>query len=188
MRAAKEAARFGEMLTGYGYPMPTSITGLDRNAYDVPFTLAIARQESEFGTGAVSSAKAYGMMQMIDATARRTARRHGVRYDRERLLNDEYYAAKLGSLHLNDLLDNYDGSYILSAVAYNAGPSRASSWVRQNGDPRGGQVDPVDWVEMIPFSETRNYVQRVMENRQVYLARLNGDRARPTLMASLLRG
>ena len=187
VRAAKEAARFGELLTEVGYPMPVSITGLDARRYDIPFTLAIARQESEFGVGAVSSARAYGMMQMIDATARSTARKHSVGYSRERLLYDETYAAQLGSLHLNDLLELYDGSYVLAAVAYNAGPTRARRWIGLLGDPRG-EVDPIDWVEMIPFSETRNYVQRVMENRQVYLARLNGDRARASLWADLGRG
>ena len=158
--------------------MPVSITSLDRAKYDVPFTLAIARQESEFEPNSVSSARAYGMMQMIDATAKATARKHGLTYSRSRMLGDEYYAARMGSLHLNDLLDRYDGSYIMSAAAYNAGPTRVRQWVERFGDPRTGDIDPIDWMESIPFSETRNYVQRVMENMQVYRARTNGDRAR----------
>ena len=177
VRAGKQAGRFGTFLRDLGYPMPVAIASLG-NGYDVPFTYAIARQESEFDPGAVSSAKAYGMMQMIDGTARLTARKHGLRYSRDRMLSDEFYAARMGSLHLNDLLERYDGSYIMAAAAYNAGPSRVTRWVSENGDPRRPDVDAIDWVESIPFSETRNYVQRVMENMQVYRARTNGNRAR----------
>jgi len=122
----------------------------------------------------VSSAKAYGMMQMINATARSTARRHRIPYDRARMTVDIEYSAKLGAHHLEDLLERYDGSYIMTAAAYNAGPSRVSRWIKTYGDPRTGEIDPIDWLESLPFSETRNYVQRVMENMQVYRARLNG--------------
>ena len=177
VRAGKQAGRFGTFLRDLGYPTPVAISELGRG-YDVPFTFAIARQESEFDPGAVSSAKAYGMMQMIDATARLTARKHGLKYSRDRMLSDEFYAARMGSLHLNDLLQRYDGSYIMAAAAYNAGPSRVTRWVAENGDPRRPDVDAIDWVESIPFSETRNYVQRVMENMQVYRARTNGNRTR----------
>ena len=186
VRAAKQAARFGTLLPELGYPVPASVTALDANTFDIPFTLAIARQESEFAPNATSSAKAYGMMQMIDATARATARKHGLRYDRTRMLSDEFYAARMGSLHLNDLLARYDGSYILSAIAYNAGPTRVRQWTELYGDPRTGEIDPVDFLESIPFSETRNYVQRVMENMQVYRARLNNNAA-PNLTAQSIR-
>ena len=188
VRAAKQAARFGTLLTELGYPMPVSITSLDRAKYDVPFTLAIARQESEFEPNSVSSARAYGMMQMIDATAKATARKHGLTYSRSRMLGDEYYAARMGSLHLNDLLDRYDGSYIMSAAAYNAGPTRVRQWVERFGDPRTGDIDPIDWMESIPFSETRNYVQRVMENMQVYRARLNGNSADNRIVTAISAG
>ena len=188
VRAAKQAGRFGTLLTEAGYPMPVSITSLNPSTYDVPFTLAIARQESEFHPNSVSGAKAYGMMQMIDATAKATARKHGLRYDRSRMLADEYYAARMGSLHLNDLLTRYDGSYIMAAVAYNAGPTRVSQWVKRYGDPRTGAIDPIDWIESIPFSETRNYVQRVMENMQVYHARLNGNKARNQIVTAISVG
>ena len=187
VRAAKQAARLGTMMTELGYPTPPAVTSLGAG-YDIPFTLAIARQESEFDPGAVSSARAYGMMQMIDATARLTARKHGLKYSRQKMLGDEYYAARMGSLHLNDLLDRYDGSYIMAAAAYNAGPSRVTRWVEENGDPRSPGVDPIDWVESIPFSETRNYVQRVMENMQVYRARLNGNSAPNQIDTALNRG
>ena len=173
VRAAKQAGRIGEMLTETGYPIIPAIEGLSEK-FDKPFVYAIARQESEFNYSAVSSAKAYGMMQMINATARSTARRHRIPYDRARMTVDIEYSAKLGAHHLEDLLERYDGSYIMTAAAYNAGPSRVSRWIKTYGDPRTGEIDPIDWLESLPFSETRNYVQRVMENMQVYRARLNG--------------
>ena len=175
LRAAKQAGRFQGMLTESGYPLVGSIDALPKRRFEDAFVYAIARQESEFATNAVSSAKAYGMMQMINGTAKATARKHRIPYDRNRLASDGDYAAKMGALHLNDLLDQWDGSYILAAVSYNAGPHRAKSWIKTYGDPRRGDVDAIDWVEKIPFSETRNYVMRVMENMQVYRARLNND-------------
>ena len=181
IRAAKQAGRFQSMLTEAGYPLVDPIERLDPRIYDLPFVYAIARQESEFSANAISSARAMGMMQMIDATARATARRHNIPYDRDRLITDRNYGAMMGALHLNDLLEDYDGSYILAAVAYNAGPRRVSQWIRRNGDPRTGQIDPIDWVEKIPFSETRNYVMRVLENMQVYEARRNGNVAPVTI-------
>ena len=187
LRAAKQAARFQTMLTDSGYPLVAPIEALGDD-FDTEFVYAIARQESEFAAGAISSAKAYGMMQMINATARTTARKHRITFDRNRLIADRDYSAKLGALHLHDLLDQFDGSYVLSAVGYNAGPRRASQWIANNGDPRTGEVDPVDWVEMIPFSETRNYVMRVLENQQVYRARRNGDTAPVTIDEDLRYG
>ena len=176
IRAAKQAGRLKTMLTETGYPFIPAIEGLS-DKFDKPFVYAIARQESEFNYSAVSSAKAYGLMQMINATARSTARRHRIPYDRARMTTDIDYSARLGAHHLNDLLAQYDGSYILAAVAYNAGPNRVSRWIKAYGDPRTGEIDPIDWLESMPFSETRNYVQRVMENMQVYRARLNGGSA-----------
>ena len=181
IRAAKQAGRFQSMLTEAGYPLVDPIERLDPREFDIPFVYAIARQESEFSANAISSASAMGMMQMINATARATARRHNIPYDRDRLITDRNYGAMMGALHLNDLLEDYDGSYILAAVAYNAGPRRVSQWIRRNGDPRTGQIDPIDWVEKIPFSETRNYVMRVLENMQVYEARRNGNVAPVTI-------
>ncbi len=175
LRAAKQAGRFQGMLTESGYPMVTAIDALPKQKFEEAFVYAIARQESEFATNAVSSAKAYGMMQMINSTARATARKHGIKYDLNRLSSDGDYAANMGALHLNDLLKQWDGSYILAAVSYNAGPHRAKTWIKTFGDPRLESVDAIDWVEKIPFSETRNYVMRVMENMQVYRARLNND-------------
>lgn len=188
LRAAKQAGRFQSMLTEAGYPIVAPIEMLGDQQFDLPFVYAIARQESEFAANAISSASAYGMMQMIDPTARATARRHRVNYDKNRLITDRNYAAYMGALHIHDLLEDFDGSYIMAAVAYNAGPRRVSQWIKRYGDPRKGQIDPIDWVEKIPFSETRNYVMRVMENMQVYKARRNGNVAPVTVDADLRFG
>lgn len=148
---------------------------------------AIARQESAFHASAVSKAGARGLLQMLPETARRTAVKVGIAFDKNKL-NDPTFNATLGAAHLGELVDNYDGSYILTFVAYNAGPGRARDWVARYGDPRNPNVDPIDWVERIPFTETRNYVQRVMENVQVYRARMNGGQAPRTIEADLRRG
>jgi len=134
---------------------------------------AIARQESAFDPTAMSGAGARGLMQMMPATARETARRAGLPFDWEKLGQDPLYAARMGAAHLNDLLREWRGSYILTFAAYNAGSPSVKKWIAAYGDPRDPEVDAVDWVERIPFSETRNYVQRVMENLQVYRERLN---------------
>lgn len=188
LRAAKQAGRFQSMLTESGYPLVTSIDALPKQKFEEAFVYAIARQESEFATNAVSTARAYGLMQMINSTAKATARKHRVKYDINRLSSDGDYAANLGALHLNDLLDQWDGSYILAAVSYNAGPHRAKQWIKKYGDPRSSQIDSIDWVEKIPFSETRNYVMRVMENMEVYRARLNSNSAQNRLERDLNLG
>ena len=187
VRAAKQAGRLDTMLTESGYPKPELITNLS-SEFDIPFVLAIARQESEFNTRARSHARAYGMMQMINATAKTTARKARLPYQRAWLTGDPEYAAKLGSHHLNDLLEQFDGSYIMAAAAYNAGGGRVRQWIKAYGDPRRGEIDPIDWIESIPFSETRNYVMRVMENKQVYRARLNNNQAKLDLVHSINYG
>ncbi len=147
---------------------------------------AITRQESTFDPGAQSSAGARGLMQLMPDTARRTAKRFGVEFDLGRLL-DPAYNAKLGAAHLGELMQDWKGSPILMFASYNAGGGNVSKWIKAYGDPRSPNVDPIDWVERIPFSETRNYVQRVMENLLVYRSRL-GERsasARPDEKALL---
>ena len=141
---------------------------------------AIARQESAFNPKAVSSAGARGLMQLMPATAKRTAQRFGVSFDLKRLLEDPSYNAKIGSAHLGELMEDWKGSYILAFASYNAGGGNVKKWVQAYGDPRKPHVDMVDWVERIPFYETRNYVQRVMENLQVYRARLQ-DKPAPAV-------
>lgn len=132
--------------------------------------LAIARQESEFDPRSVSSAGAMGLMQLIASTARKTAQDAGVDFDQGRLLSDAAFNARIGAAHLGRLLNDLDGSYILTFASYNAGPRKVRDWMAAYGDPRKAGVDPVDWIERIPFTETRNYVQRVFENLQMYRA------------------
>ncbi|WP_210485873.1 lytic transglycosylase domain-containing protein [Microvirga antarctica] len=144
---------------------------------------AIARQESAFNPRAVSSAGARGLMQLMPATAKRTAQRFGVGFDLNRLVDDPAYNAKLGSAHLGELMEDWKGSHILAFASYNAGGGNVKKWITAYGDPRRPGIDMVDWIERIPFYETRNYVQRVMENLNVYRERLIG--AAPTTADSI---
>lgn len=134
---------------------------------------AIARQESAFNPAAISPADARGLLQILPGTAKGVAGRHGLPYVPARLTNDAGYNATLGAHYLGEQIDAFGGSYILTFIAYNAGPRRVPEWINRYGDPRGKSLDEViDWIERIPFPETRNYVQRVMENYQVYKVRL----------------
>ncbi|WP_291002752.1 lytic transglycosylase domain-containing protein [Hoeflea sp.] len=134
---------------------------------------SIARQESAFDKAAVSPANARGLLQILPGTARGVAARHGLPYSQDRLTTDAGYNATLGAHFLGEQISDFGGSYILTFIAYNAGPRRVPQWIERFGDPRGRPLDEVvDWIEMIPFTETRHYVQRVMENYQVYKARL----------------
>lgn len=132
---------------------------------------AIARQESEFDPKSVSAAGAKGLMQLITSTARQTATKSGIGFSDQRLLTDAAYNAQIGAAHLGQLLSEQQGSYILTFAAYNAGSGRVKEWIGAYGDPRKPGVDPIDWIERIPFAETRNYVQRVYENLQIYRSR-----------------
>ncbi|MCK0195664.1 lytic transglycosylase domain-containing protein [Ancylobacter sp. 6x-1] len=135
---------------------------------------AIARQESMFNAAIVSRAGATGLMQVMPATGRTIARREGVSFDPSKLHTDPATNVRFGAAELRDLLEGYQDNYVLTFAAYNAGRGNVSKWIAQYGDPRDPRVDPIDWVERIPYSETRNYVQRVMENAQVYKARFGG--------------
>jgi soluble lytic murein transglycosylase len=135
---------------------------------------AIVRTESGFDQADMSSAKAVGLMQVTPAAGRDTAKRFGVAYDWSRLVSDPIYNTQMGAAEVSALLKDYRGSFILTFAGYNAGRGRIEQWVAQHGDPRDPKVDAVDWVERIPFAETRNYVERVMENLQVYRKRF-GD-------------
>src|ERR1041384_6236829 len=158
-------------------------------AADAPqqFVIRDARQESAFNPRAVSSANALGLMQVLPGTGKQIAKKFGFPFDRNRMLSDAAYNAQMGAAELGDVLEAYRGSYILSFVAYNAGRGRGKQWIEKSGDPRDANVDPIDWVERIPFSETRNYVQRVLENMQVYRAQL-GIGSRLMIEADLRRG
>jgi soluble lytic murein transglycosylase len=134
------------------------------------FTLvhAIARQESQFAQNAISHAGARGLMQLMPPTAREEAQKAGMTYMTSSLIDDASYNIRLGSNHITRLVSYYDGSYPLAFAAYNAGPGNVNKWLRANGDPRTGSISWVEWIEKIPFFETKNYVQRVIENAAVY--------------------
>ncbi|PWE17951.1 transglycosylase [Marinicauda salina] len=177
VRAAKTARMQGVTLAERAYP----VIELPDNAPVFPeaaLTHSVIRQETEFDPQAVSPAGARGLMQMMPWTARDTARDIGAPYNFRWLTDDPDYNLTLGMAHLDEVVEEYDGALVIALAAYNAGPTRARRWIRVYGDPRTGEVDPIDWVESIPFSETRNYVQRVIENLQVYRARMN-DGASP---------
>lgn len=171
---AKWALR-GELdLRRYGYPLwplPGEADGLPEPA----LLLGVMRQESGFDTHVTSSAGAMGMMQLLPSTARRVARDLGLGYNIEWLVDDPDYNIRLGTAFLAGLLVRYEGSYALALAAYNAGPGRVERWLRDYGDPRRDEVDLINWIESIPFSETRNYVQRVLEAVPIYRRLLTED-------------
>ena len=136
--------------------------------------LAVTRQESSFNAAAVSSSGALGLMQLLPGTARDVAGKIGVPFIQDRLTRDPAYNVQLGSQYLAEMLQKFGGSYELALAGYNAGPNRVARWLESIGDPRAGKIDMVDWIEMIPYGETRNYVQRIMEGVGVYRDRLNG--------------
>jgi soluble lytic murein transglycosylase len=150
--------------------------------------LGLTRQESEFDSDALSSAGARGLMQMMPATAKLTARQHRVGYNNKADLMVPSLNLQLGMAHVSDLLENFAGSYVLTIASYNAGGGRANQWISTYGDPRATNADVVDWIERIPFHETRNYVQRVLENTQVYRHILAGRDVPLTVAADLKRG
>jgi soluble lytic murein transglycosylase len=151
----------------FGIPAYQPLT----NSADRSTVYAIARQESEFDQRSVSSAGAKGLMQLMGPTARQTAEKAGIDFNDGRLLSDAAFNAQIGAAHLGKLLADEGGSYILTFAAYNAGGKKVQEWIEAYGDPRKPGVDPIDWIERIPFTETRNYVQRVFENLQMYRAR-----------------
>jgi soluble lytic murein transglycosylase len=148
---------------------------------------AIARQESAFNPSVVSPAQAYGLMQVTPDAGRYVCKRHGATFDLARMKTDPVYNTALGAAELGGLIEDYRGSYIMTFAAYNAGRGSVKKWIERYGDPRDPKVDAIDWVEQIPFSETRNYVQRIMENLQVYRARFGGG-SRLQIEADLHRG
>ncbi|MHA6289618.1 lytic transglycosylase domain-containing protein [Maricaulis sp. CAU 1757] len=175
VRAAKAARNRGIILAESAYPTISLPQNTPGRRAESALVHSVIRQETEFGQHAVSGAGARGMMQMMPATARQTARQVGVPYRFNWLTDDLDYNLTLGSHHLAEVVDEFDGSYVLALAAYNAGAHRARQWIENYGDPRDPDVDPIDWVESIPYSETRNYVQRVLENLQVYRSRLNDN-------------
>ena len=184
----KAALNRGLPFDFYAYPVngipPFKSIGPD---VEQSIVYAIARQESAFNPNDVSPAQAYGLMQVTPDAGRYVCRKYGASFDLGRLKTDPVYNAALGAAELGGLIEDYRGSYIMTFAAYNAGRGSVKKWIERYGDPRDPKVDAVDWVELIPFSETRNYVERIMENLQVYRARFGGG-TRLQIEADLHRG
>jgi soluble lytic murein transglycosylase len=153
-----------------GWPAPVE----PPPAPDPAFSLAIMRQESNFDVSIVSSSGARGLMQLMPGTARLVAKRLGEPTSEMLLTTDPGHNMRMGTAYLLEVLAKFDNSMPLAAAAYNAGPHRVTQWLIDNGDPRVGDPGMIDWIETIPFNETRNYVQRVLENMVVYQARRSG--------------
>ncbi len=186
VRVAKTAARKGIVVHPAYYPLHP--VGGYVTDVEPAFALSIARQETELNPVAVSHAGARGLMQLMPGTAKLVAGQLGEPYSANRLLTDWRYNARLGSRYLADRVAQFGGSYLLAAAAYNAGPRRADDWIAAYGDPRLPGVDVIDWMETIPFRETRNYVQRVMEGLHVYRSRIAGRALPVSIRADLARG
>ncbi len=188
VRLAKAAAQRNIDIDSWGYPV-RALPDWKQMGRPVEKALvfALSRQESEFNPAAGSKVGAQGLMQIMPSTAKLIAKRYGVKYANGMLTGDPSYNVKLGAAHLGDLIDNFGGSYVLTLVAYNAGPRRSREWVAEYGDLRAGEADSVDWVESIPFQETRQYVQKVLQNLHIYRSRLAPKTVRP-MTADLARG
>jgi soluble lytic murein transglycosylase len=182
---AKAAAEQGVIFPGAYYPVPDVVP--TKLAVSRALALAIARRESEFDPEATSAAGALGLMQLMPETAKAQAKELGLGYDRSKLTSDPGYNITLGSEYLAGLVDTFGPSVALIAVGYNAGPGRSSSWIKAFGDPRAGTEAAVDWVETIPFAETRTYVMRVAESVTIYRAKLKGQ-AGPVNISGELTG
>jgi soluble lytic murein transglycosylase len=170
---AKAAIDRGQLFARPYFPIPDSVP--DGLAVSRALALSIARRESEFDPKARSSANALGLMQVLPETARRMAAELGLEYSESRLTSDPAFNVRVGAGYLRKMADEFGPSIALIASGYNAGPGRPRSWIAANGDPRLPSVDVVDWVESIPFAETRTYVMRVVEGVVIYRAKLKGE-------------
>jgi soluble lytic murein transglycosylase len=176
---------FGKIVTERGFALDASafpLSGVPQftplaGSADLPSVYGVARQESEFARQAASGMGAKGLMQILPSTAQDAARRAGVVYSPARLVADPAFNVQLGAAYLGQMIADQGGSVTLALAAYNAGAGRVAQWIAAYGDPRTGKADPVDWVERIPFDETRDYVERVSENIGVYRARFAAAQA-----------
>jgi soluble lytic murein transglycosylase len=183
IEAAKASTQKNMLMPTGGYPL------LGRplpSPPDPAFSLALIRQESMFNPDAESAAGAIGLMQLMPSTAKAVARKLKVRFRKSNMENPDYNL-RLGTAFIQNQLNIYDGSYVLALAGYNAGSGRVHEWMQQIGDPRQSNIDPIDWVEMIPINETRNYVQRIIESLQIYRALLNGGDAPLLILKDLKR-
>lgn len=188
VRLAKAAAARNVDIDAWSYP----VRALPEwrkigKPVEAPLVYALARQESEFNPRAGSRVGAQGLMQIMPGTAQLITKQYKLRYRDGMLTEDPAFNVMLGAAHLGDLINNHGGSYILALVSYNAGPRRSREWIAEYGDFRRGEIDPVDWVESIPFQETRQYVQKVMQNLHIYRSRLAPKTVQP-MTADLARG
>ena len=170
---SKRALREGVFLSQLGYP---DLGEPLNNALGQAFVQAVIRQESAFDPKAISRAGARGLMQLMPGTALRIARKLNIPYSRARLTHDPKYNVRIGRAYLIQMLEEYNGSPILALAAYNAGPARINRWLKKLGDPNRSAEHAIDWIESIPFYETRNYVQRVLENYTVYRGRSSNSK------------
>jgi len=180
---ARRSAIEGDILLPEGWPTPFRVPV---TSPEPAFIFSVTRQESNFDTEAVSSANARGLMQLLPSTAQLVARRIGVNYRVDMLTADPQANIKLGAAYLEEMLGRFEGSLVMAAGAYNAGPRRVDEWLVTYGNPLRGERDLLDWMEMIPFAETRNYVQRIVEGAVIYRARQNPPMTAPHPMASWL--
>ncbi|MEK9661909.1 MAG: lytic transglycosylase domain-containing protein, partial [Alphaproteobacteria bacterium] len=186
LRAAKRAQREDGALSPFAYPMVRLPAPLDAaTVSEQALLLALIRQESGFDRRAVSGSGARGMMQLLPSTAKLVARKLGVPYARDRLTADPAFNIQLGSAYFADLLERFDGEPALALAGYNGGPNNVDRWIAAYGDPRKGDLSLHDWIESIPYTETRNYVQRVLEAVPVY-RQLLGDPQRSTVTIPVL--
>lgn len=174
VRIAKAGVARGHNLILYSYPLHAfpAFTALRVPTPEMALLLSIARQESEFNGQTMSGAGARGILQVMPITARHVCRDYKIKCDIPRLMRDNAYNTMMASAYIGDRMREFGGSYVLGFAGYNAGPGRARQWMREFGDPRDPAIDPIDWIHRIPFEETREYVQKVMSNVQVYRARL----------------
>jgi peptidoglycan lytic transglycosylase len=188
VRVGKAAIGRGMNLAYYAYPVRAlpQYTPL-RKPPEPAVILGIARQEGEFNSLTLSGAGARGILQVMPVTARHVCRDYKIKCDIARLMKDPVYNTMMGSAYISDRLEEFSGSYVLTLAGYNAGPGRAREWIKEFGDPRDPKVDPIDWIHRIPFEETREYVQKVLSNIQIYRARLGEEANAVRLNADLRR-
>jgi soluble lytic murein transglycosylase len=170
VQISKVAVQKGFKVPEYAYPVVQLAP--HQNAPEAALSLAIARQESQMNPKAKSPVGALGLMQVMPATGKSVAKKIGVPYNQDLLGSEVLYNTRIGQAYLAGLIERWGGSYVLAIASYNAGPGNVSKWIERFGDPRSSGVDELNWIESIPFQETRNYVQRVIEGMEVYRNRL----------------
>ena len=181
---AKHASRKGLFITQQSYPLRLKDMSAAHNDVEWALLHALMRQESQFNPKAKSPVGALGLMQLMPSTAKLVAKQQGIKHYTSWLTDRPHHNIRLGASYIHQLIDQYDGAYELAIAAYNAGPSRVNKWLKQFGDPRTDQIEMMDWIELIPIYETRNYVQRVMEGLYVYRTLLDKKQPRVNAVAS----